>query len=113
MPRREEIFALSPYKIFSLITITSCYRNGEEYIRTHPFIHLSTRFSDSRYSRLYQLSQILWTEEDSQLCTSREMKHKEVQPLLIMTCERGQKEADAELAVFHKLNIRRKQENQI
>lgn len=30
-----------------------------------------------------------------------------------MTREAGQKEADAELVVFHKLNIRRKQENQI
>lgn len=59
---KKEIFDLSPYKNFSLIIITSCYRNGEEYIRTHPVIHLSTHFSDTRCSRLYQLCQILWTK---------------------------------------------------
>lgn len=46
LEEKKERSDLSPYNNFALIII-SCYRNGEEYIRTHPFIHLSTNFSNT------------------------------------------------------------------
>lgn len=45
--KKKEVLYLSPHKNLALINVIPCYRNGGNFIRTQPFIHLSTHFSDT------------------------------------------------------------------
>lgn len=46
--KKKEVLYLSPHKNLALINVIPCYRNGGNFIRTQPFIHLSTHFSDTQ-----------------------------------------------------------------